>query len=241
MAACGLTSETTPQIRETSFFTSHEALLLNYEEALARVDSTTGDWYDTSAHLLWIGERTRQLGRRARRIPARRRQPDRRQDSGPASPATSCIRLIDILNPANEAGRLTLIVRMGRGKVGDLLPAADPPASAAKAGEWSGCPTRCTPTPCRAPAATRPGTSTASSQEVRSFFAVHESEGTYAGGVHFEMTGQDVTECVGGAQAITEASLGVRYNTHCDPAPECQPGSGIGVSAGGDPQGGPQP
>jgi 3-deoxy-7-phosphoheptulonate synthase len=215
MAACGLTSETTPQIRETSFFTSHEALLLNYEEALTRVDSTTGDWYDTSAHLLWIGERTR--------------QPDGAHVEflrgvgnpigiklGPGIDGDELIRLIDILNPSNEAGHLTLIVRMGPEKVGDLLPAlirrlgregrrvvwVSDPMHANTVQSASGYKTRHFDRILR---------------EVRTFFDVHESEGTYGGGVHFEMTGQDVTECVGGAQAITEANLGVRYNTHCDP------------------------
>src|SRR5512132_3960878 len=160
MAACGLTSETTPQIRETSFFTSHEALLLNYEEALARVDSTTGDWYDTSAHLLWIGERTRQL------------------DGAH----------VEFLRGVGREGRRVVWV--------------SDPMHANTVQSASGYKTR---------------HFDRILQEVRAFFAVHEGEGTYAGGVHFEMTGQDVTECVGGAQAISEANLGVRYNTHCDP------------------------
>ena len=215
MAACGLTSETTPQIRETSFFTSHEALLLNYEEALARVDSTTGDWYDTSAHLLWIGERTR--------------QPDGAHVEflrgvgnpvgvklGPGVAGDELIRLIDILNPANEAGRLTLIVRMGADKVGDLLPPLI--RRVGREGRrvvWVSDPMHANTVQSASGYKTRHFDRILN--EVRGFFDIHESEGTYAGGVHFEMTGQDVTECVGGAQAITEANLGVRYNTHCDP------------------------
>jgi 3-deoxy-7-phosphoheptulonate synthase len=215
MAACGLTSETTPQIRETSFFTSHEALLLNYEEALTRVDSTTGDWYDTSAHLLWIGERTR--------------QPDGAHVEflrgvgnpigiklGPGIDGDELIRLIDILNPRNEAGRLTLIIRMGPEKIGDLLPALI--RRVGREGRrvvWVSDPMHANTVQSASGYKTRHFDRIL--QEVRIFFAVHESEGTYAGGVHFEMTGQDVTECVGGAQAIIEANLGVRYNTHCDP------------------------
>ena len=215
MAACGLTSETTPQIRETSFFTSHEALLLNYEEALARVDSTTGDWYDTSAHLLWIGERTR--------------QPDGAHVEflrgvgnpvgvklGPGVAGDELIRLIDILNPANEAGRLTLIIRMGPDRVGDLLPPLI--RRVGREGRrvvWVSDPMHANTVQSASGYKTRHFDRIL--KEVRGFFDIHESEGTYAGGVHFEMTGQDVTECVGGAQAITEANLGVRYNTHCDP------------------------
>jgi 3-deoxy-7-phosphoheptulonate synthase len=215
MAACGLTSETTPQIRETSFFTSHEALLLNYEEALARVDSTTGDWYDTSAHLLWIGERTR--------------QPDGAHVEflrgvgnpigvklGPAIDGDELLRLMDILNPSNEAGRLTLIIRMGPDKVSDLLPPLI--RRVGREGRrvvWVSDPMHANTVQSASGYKTRHFDRIL--QEVRTFFAVHEGEGTYAGGVHFEMTGQDVTECVGGAQAISEANLGVRYNTHCDP------------------------
>jgi len=215
MAACGLTSDTTPQIRETSFFTSHEALLLNYEEALARVDSTTGEWYDTSAHLLWIGERTR--------------DPDGAHVEflrgvgnpvavklGPSIGGDELLRLIDALNPANEAGRLTLIIRMGPEKIGDVLP--DLIRRVVREGRrvvWVSDPMHANTVKSTSGYKTRHFDRIL--DEVRLFSAVHESEGTYAGGVHFEMTGQDVTECVGGAQAITEANLGVRYNTHCDP------------------------
>jgi 3-deoxy-7-phosphoheptulonate synthase len=215
MAACGLTSETTPQIRETSFFTSHEALLLNYEQALARIDSTTGDWYDTSAHLLWIGERTRQLeGAHVEFLRGVGNPVGVKL--GPGIDADALIRLIDILNPGNEAGRLTLIVRMGSDKVGDLLPRLI--RRVGREGRrvvWVSDPMHANTVQSASGYKTRHFDRIL--QEVRAFFAVHEGEGTYAGGVHFEMTGQDVTECVGGAQAITEANLGVRYNTHCDP------------------------
>jgi 3-deoxy-7-phosphoheptulonate synthase len=215
MAACGLTSETTPQIRETDFFTSHEALLLNYEEAMTRVDSTTGDWYDTSAHLLWVGDRTR--------------QPDHAHveflrgvgnpvafKAGPSMEPDTLLKLIDILNPVNEPGRLTIVARMGADKVERALP----PLIRAVEREGRKVVWLCDP---------MHGNTVKSAHgyktrhfdrilsEVRGFFAVHKAEGTYAGGVHFEMTGQDVTECVGGGQAITEASLSDRYHTHCDP------------------------
>jgi len=215
MAACGLTSETTPQIRETDFFTSHEALLLNYEEAMTRVDSTTGDWYDTSAHFLWVGDRTR--------------QPDHAHveflrgignpvafKAGPSMEPDMLLKLIDILNPANEPGRLTVVARMGADKVERALP----PLIRAVEREGRKVVWLCDP---------MHGNTVKSANgyktrhfdrilsEVRGFFAVHKAEGTYAGGVHFEMTGQDVTECVGGGQAITEASLSDRYHTHCDP------------------------
>ena len=215
MAACGLTSETTPQIRETSFFTSHEALLLNYEEALARVDSTTGDWYDTSAHLLWIGERTRQPeGAHVEFLRGVGNPVGVKL--GPGIDGDELIRLIDILNPGNEAGRLTLIIRMGPDRIGDLLPPLI--RRVGREGRrvvWVSDPMHANTVQSASGYKTRHFDRIL--QEVRSFFAVHEGEGTYAGGVHFEMTGQDVTECVGGAQAITEANLGVRYNTHCDP------------------------
>jgi 3-deoxy-7-phosphoheptulonate synthase len=215
MAACGLTSETTPQIRETNFFTSHEALLLNYEQALARIDSTTGDWYDTSAHLLWIGERTRQLNGAHVEFLRGVGNPVGVK-LGPGIAGDDLIRLIDVLNPANEAGRLTLIIRMGPEKVGDLLPRLI--RRVGREGRrvvWVSDPMHANTVQSASGYKTRHFDRVL--QEVRNFFAVHESEGTYAGGVHFEMTGQDVTECVGGAQAITEANLGVRYNTHCDP------------------------
>jgi 3-deoxy-7-phosphoheptulonate synthase len=215
MAACGLTSETTPQIRETSFFTAHEALLLNYEEALTRVDSTTGDWYDTSAHFLWIGERTREpegahvafLRGVGNPIGVK---------LGPGIAGDELLRLIDVLNPVNEAGRLTLIVRMGPEKLSDRLPMLiRRVAHEGRRVVWISDPMHANTVKSASGYKTRHFDRIL--QEVRTFFEVHESEGTYAGGVHFEMTGQDVTECVGGAQAITEASLGVRYNTHCDP------------------------
>ncbi|MBX6368852.1 MAG: 3-deoxy-7-phosphoheptulonate synthase class II [Rhodospirillales bacterium] len=215
MSACGLTSETTPQIRETDFYTSHEALLLPYEEALTRIDSTTGDWYDCSAHMVWIGERTRQPDGAHVEFVRGIKNPVGVK-VGPGATPDELLRLIDILNPANEPGRLTLITRMGAGKPAEKLPAL------VRAVQREGrvvvwC---CDPMHGNTHTSST-GYKTRSFDkilaEVREFFAVHEAEGTYAGGVHFEMTGQDVTECIGGAQAITEEGLRDRYHTHCDP------------------------
>jgi len=215
MAACGLTSDTTPQIRETEFYTSHEALVLQYEQALTRIDSTTGQWYDCAAHMLWIGDRTRQpdgahvdflsgvgnpLGLKA----------------GPGLEPDELLVLIDRLNPRNEPGRLTVITRMGH----DAVEAKLPPLLRAVAREgrhvlWTCDPMHGNTIKSSNGYKTRPFDRILA--EVRGFFAVHRAEGTHPGGVHFEMTGQDVTECLGGAQAITEERLSDRYHTHCDP------------------------
>jgi len=215
MAACGLTSETTPQIRETDLFTSHEGLLLSYEQALTRIDSTTGEWYDCSAHMLWIGDRTRQPDNAHVEFLRGVKNP-LGMKCGPTLEASDLLRLIDTLNPDNEPGRLTLIARMGWDKVEKKLP----PLIRAVAREGRKVVWCCDP---------MHGNTTVSStgyktravdrilEEVKGFFAVHDAEGSYAGGVHFEMTGQDVTECIGGAQEIKESALGDRYHTHCDP------------------------
>jgi 3-deoxy-7-phosphoheptulonate synthase len=215
MAAVGLTSETTPQIRETDFYTSHEALLLSYEEALTRIDSTSGEWYDCSAHMLWVGDRTRRPDGAHAEFLRGVKNPIGLK-CGPTLETTELLRLIDTLNPENEPGRLTLIARMGAEKVEAKLP----PLIRAITREGRKVVWCCDP---------MHGNTIVSSTgyktrqvdrilaEVRAFFAVHEAEGSYAGGVHFEMTGQDVTECIGGAQAITESRLSDRYHTHCDP------------------------
>jgi 3-deoxy-7-phosphoheptulonate synthase len=215
MAACGLTSETTPQIRETEFYTCHEALLLPYEEALTRIDSTTGDWYDCSAHLLWCGDRTRQLEGGHVEFLSGINNPIGMK-VGPSLDASDLLRLIDRLDPKNEPGRLTLISRMGADKVEAKLP----PLLRAVKREGRKVVWCCDP---------MHGNTVVSSNgyktrifdrilsEVRSVFAVHAAEGTYAGGIHCEMTGQNVTECIGGMQAISEEVLGDRYHTHCDP------------------------
>ncbi|MEM7171660.1 MAG: 3-deoxy-7-phosphoheptulonate synthase class II [Pseudomonadota bacterium] len=215
MEACGLTPDKVPELRETDFYTSHEALLLPYEQALTRTDSLTGRWYDCSAHFLWIGDRTRQAdGGHVEFL--------RGVDNpiglkcGPTTESDDLLRLIDILNPQNEAGRLTLIVRMGHEKVQEHMPRLV--RAVEKEGRrvvWSCDPMHGNTIKSSSGYKTRPFDRILS--EVRNFFAVHRAEGSYAGGVHFEMTGQDVTECIGGAQAISEEGLGDRYHTHCDP------------------------
>jgi 3-deoxy-7-phosphoheptulonate synthase len=215
MAACGLNSETTPQIRETDFFTTHEALLLPYEQALTRIDSTSGDWYDCTAHMLWLGDRTRQIDGAHVEFLRGIKNP-LGMKCGPTLDPADLLRLIDLLNPENEAGRLTLITRMGADKVEAKLPALIRAVSReGRQVVWCCDPMHGNTVTSSTGYKTRAVDRILA--EVKGFFAVHEAEGTYAGGVHFEMTGQDVTECIGGAQAITETALGNRYHTHCDP------------------------
>ncbi len=215
MAACGLTSETVPQIRETEFYTSHEALLLHYEQALTRVDSLTGKWYGCSAHLLWIGDRTRNLDGAHVEYMKGIQNPIGLK-CGPSLEPDDLLRLIDALNPQNIPGRLTLIARMGHEKVEAKLPALVRAVKRHGAKVvWSSDPMHGNTIKSASGYKTRPFDRILS--EVKSFFAVHRAEGTHAGGVHFEMTGQDVTECIGGAKAVTEDSLADRYHTHCDP------------------------
>jgi 3-deoxy-7-phosphoheptulonate synthase len=215
MAACGLTSETVPQIRETEFYTSHEALLLHYEQALTRVDSLTGKWYGCSAHLLWIGDRTRNLDGAHVEYMKGVQNPIGLK-CGPTLEPDDLLRLIDALNPQNIPGRLTLIARMGHDKVEAKLPALVRAVKRHGAKVvWSSDPMHGNTIKSATGYKTRPFDRILT--EVKSFFAVHRAEGTHAGGVHFEMTGQDVTECIGGAKAVTEDSLADRYHTHCDP------------------------
>ena len=215
MAACGVTSTSVSQLAQTDLYTSHEALLLPYEEALTRVDSLTGDWYDCSTHLPWIGERTRQLDGAHVAFCQGIKNPVGVK-VGPTMTADEVIRLIDALNPENEAGRLTLITRMGADKVGAVLPGLV--RAVEREGRivvWSCDPMHGNTIKAEGGYKTRPFDRILA--EVRAFFDVHRAEGTHAGGIHVEMTGQDVTECVGGAQAISEAHLGDRYHTQCDP------------------------
>jgi 3-deoxy-7-phosphoheptulonate synthase len=215
MAACGLTSETTPQIRETDLFTSHEALLLPYEQAMTRIDSTTGDWYDVSAHMLWIGDRTRQFDGAHVEFLRGVKNPIGMK-CGPTLDPADLLRLIERLDPENEPGRLVLIARMGWDKVETKLA----PLIRAVAREGRNIVWCCDPMHGNTVVSTTGYKTRAVDKilaEVKGFFAVHDAEGSYAGGIHFEMTGQDVTECIGGAQAITETSLADRYHTHCDP------------------------
>ena len=215
MEACGLTTEEVSELRQTDFFTSHEALLLSYEEMLTRVDSTSGNWYDCSAHMLWIGDRTRGLDGAHIEFLRGVENPIGVK-VGPSMQPDELIRLVDSLNPKNEAGRLTLIARMGAENVEELLP----PLLARVRNEdrkvlWACDPMHGNTIKSSTGYKTRPFDRIVS--EVGGFFAAHEREGTYAGGVHFEMTGRDVTECTGGAQEITDEHLRDRYHTHCDP------------------------
>ncbi len=214
MRAIGLDPEHHQELRQTEIYTSHEALLLGYEQALTRVDSTSGDHYATSGHFLWIGDRTRQPDHAHVEFIRGIKNPIGLK-CGPTTTPDGMLQLIDLLNPTNEPGRLTLIARFGAEKVGDHLPqliravtregrnvvwSCDPMhGNTVKAGAYK----------------TRPFDRVM--QEIRSFFDVHRAEGTYAGGVHLEMTGANVTECTGGARALSEADLRSRYMTYCDP------------------------
>ena len=215
MRACGIDADSTPQLRSTDFFTSHEALLLGYEQAMTRIDSTTGDWYATSGHLIWIGDRTRQPDGAHVEFFRGIKNPIGMK-CGPSLRADELLRLIDILNPENEPGRLTLICRFGANKVGEHLPGLI--RAVEREGHvvvWSCDPMHGNTIKAASGYKTRPFELIL--QEVRDFFAVHRAEGTHAGGIHVEMTGNNVTECTGGARAITEADLRDRYHTHCDP------------------------
>jgi 3-deoxy-7-phosphoheptulonate synthase len=215
MAACGMTSTTTPQIRETDFYTSHEALLLPYEQALTRIDSTSGDWYACSAHFLWIGDRTRQPDGAHVEFLRGVKNP-LGMKVGPTTEADDLLRILDTLNPHNEAGRITLISRMGADKVGaKLLPLLRAVQKSGQKVLWLCDPMHGNTISTAAKVKTR--SFDAILQEVRGFFDAHAEAGTWAGGVHVEMTGQNVTECVGGAHKLTEADLSERYETFCDP------------------------
>ncbi|MCB9976547.1 MAG: 3-deoxy-7-phosphoheptulonate synthase class II [Rhodospirillales bacterium] len=215
MAACGITADVVPSIRETSFYTSHEALLLPYEEAMTRVDSLTGDWYDTSAHMLWIGARTHQEDHAQMEFLRGVKNPIGLKCS-PAVKPDELIRLIDFLNPDNIPGRLTLIARMGFKQVEEkLAPLVRKVKEEGRSVVWSCDPMHGNTIKSNSGFKTRPFDHILA--EVRGFFAVHRAEGTHPGGIHIEMTGQNVTECVGGAEAIGDEDLSSRYHTHCDP------------------------
>jgi 3-deoxy-7-phosphoheptulonate synthase len=215
MRACGLDLESHPELRTTDLYTSHEALLLGYEEAMTRVDSTSGDWYCTSGHMVWIGDRTRQLDHAHVEFCRGIKNPIGLK-CGPSLKADDLIRLVDILNPDNEPGRLTLIGRFGAEKVGEHLPALIRALKReGKQVVWSCDPMHGNTITAVSGYKTRPFDRILN--EVKEFFAVHSAEGTYAGGVHLEMTGQNVTECTGGARAISDSDLNDRYHTFCDP------------------------
>ena len=215
MRAIGLDPEAHPELRATEFYTSHEALLLGYEQAFTRVDSTSGDHYATSGHMIWIGDRTRQPDH-AHIEYCRGVKNPLGLKCGPTLKPDELISLIDTLNPANEAGRLTLICRFGHDKVDAHLPGLV--RAVKKAGRtvvWSCDPMHGNTIKAASGYKTRPFDRIMG--EIRAFFAVHQAEGTYAGGVHLEMTGKNVTECTGGARAISDADLHDRYHTYCDP------------------------
>ena len=215
MEACGVDPETVPQLKSTDFYTSHEALLLPYEQAMARQDSLTGQWYDTSAHMLWIGDRTRFAGSAHVEFLRGVGNPVGMK-CGPSLEPDALLGLLETLNPAREPGRVTLISRFGHDKVEAGLPRLV--RAVQREGHpvvWSCDPMHGNVIKAESGFKTRPFDRILS--EVKGFFAVHRAEGTHAGGIHVEMTGQDVTECTGGAVAITDAGLADRYHTHCDP------------------------
>ena len=214
MRAIGLDPESHPELRQTDIYTSHEALLLGYEQALTRVDSTTGDHYDTSGHMIWIGDRTRQPDHAHIEFCRGVKNPIGLK-CGPSLKPDEMLRLIDMLNPANEAGRLTLICRFGSDKIAEHLPGL------IRAVEREGRKVVWSTDPMHGNTITAAGYKTRPfdriMSEIRTFFAIHRAEGTFAGGVHLEMTGKNVTECMGGARAITETNLSEMYDTSCDP------------------------
>ena len=215
MNACGINDKNVRQLYETDFFTSHEALLLPYEEALTRIDSTTGKWYDVSAHMLWVGDRTRQVdGAHIEFIKGIGNPIGIKV--GPSINIDELLKIIDIVNPDNTAGRITLICRMGADKIVSKLP--NLLKSVEKEGKkvvWTCDPMHGNTVKSNSGYKTRPLTNIIS--EIQQFFQIHRSIGTYPGGVHLEMTGEDVTECMGGLQKITDSDLKNRYHTYCDP------------------------
>ena len=215
MAACGVNAETVPQMASTELYTSHEGLLLGYEQAMTRIDSTSGRWYDTSAHMLWIGDRTRQLDGAHVEFLSGIENPIAMK-CGPTLEPDDLIRICDKLNPNNEPGRLTLINRFGHENVGKHLPQlAQAIQREGKSVVWSCDPMHGNTLKTDSGYKTRPFDRILS--EVRNFNDVLHAENCYPGGVHFEMTGQNVTECIGGLSAVTEGDLSSRYHTHCDP------------------------
>ena len=216
MSACGITGENTPEIvRQTEFYTCHEALLLPYEQAMTRTDSTTGHYYDCSAHFVWIGARTHQLDGAQIEFVRGIKNPIGLKVSPAVDPDT-LLKLIDILNPDNEPGRLTLISRMGADQVEEKL---SPLLSAVKA-EGKSVIWSCDPMHgniVKADSGFKTRRFDDILKEIKGFFAAHKEQGTHPGGIHLELTGQDVTECTGGAKNIVDADLSSRYHTHCDP------------------------
>jgi 3-deoxy-7-phosphoheptulonate synthase len=215
MEACGITPDLVPQLRTTDFYTSHEALFLGFEQAMTRIDSTTGDWYCTSAHMLWIGDRTRQADGAHVEFCRGVKNPLGLK-CGPSLAEDDLLRLIDILDPDNTPGRLTLICRFGSDKVAEKFPKLLRAVSReGRKVVWSCDPMHGNTIKASTGYKTRPVDRVI--KEIRTFFDVHRAEGTHAGGIHLELTGKDVTECLGGPQDISENDLSSRYDTHCDP------------------------
>ncbi len=215
MKACGINDDNARQINETEFFTSHEALLLEYEEALTRIDSTSGKWYDVSAHMLWVGDRTRQLEGAHIEFVRGIENPIGIK-VGPTSEVDELLKILDFINPDNEAGKITLICRMGADKIDTNLPKiVKKIISEGKNIVWACDPMHGNTIKSNTGYKTRPVNSIFA--EIQRFFAIHRSLGSYPGGVHLEMTGSDVTECMGGLQQITDEDLKNRYHTFCDP------------------------
>ncbi len=215
MEACGITPQSVPQVRHVDVYTSHEALLLGYEEAMTRVDSTSGDYYDTSAHMLWIGDRTRQPDGAHVEFMRGVKNPIGVK-CGPSLDPDELLRLIEILNPTDEPGRITLIARFGVDKVEQGLPKlARAVVKSGRTVVWSCDPMHGNTLKTDSGFKTRPFDRILG--EVRAFMNILPAEGAYAGGVHVEMTGQQVTECLGGAAEVREQDLSSRYHTHCDP------------------------
>jgi len=215
MEACGINDQNVRQMNETDFYTSHEALLLPYEEALTRVDSTSGKWYDVSAHMLWVGDRTRQLdGAHIEFIKGIENPIGLKV--GPTTDINELLKIIEIVNPKNIPGRLTLICRMGADKISSILPNIIKQVKKTNYKVvWACDPMHGNTIKSSSGYKTRPLVNIIS--EIEQFFKIHRIEGTYPGGIHLEMTGQDVTECIGGIKEITEDDLKSRYHTYCDP------------------------
>ena len=215
MRAAGINDGTTDALQTVDFYTSHESLLLEYEQALTRLDTTSGNWLAGSGHMIWIGDRTRQPDGAHVTFASGVLNPIGLK-CGPTMTEDDLKALLETLNPRNEPGRLTLIARFGAGKVAEHLPRLIRTVRDAGATvTWVCDPMHGNTIKSASGYKTRPFDAVL--REVREFFAVHKSEGTIPGGVHFEMTGQDVTECIGGVQAVTDENLSDRYHTACDP------------------------
>jgi 3-deoxy-7-phosphoheptulonate synthase len=215
MDVMGINTSNTPTLHETTLFTSHEALLLNYEQALTRVDTLTGNWYNCSAHMLWIGERTRQLDHAHVKFFQGIHNPIGVK-VGPTMQGDELIRLIDALNPDNTPGRLTLITRMGADNLEKHLPALlRRVKQEGRKVVWSSDPMH--GNTFKASSGYKTRNFDAILREIQQFFSAHRAEGTHAGGIHLEMTGQHVTECTGGAYQISDDDLAQAYKTQCDP------------------------